>query len=123
MKVIKKIAVLIVVLVISYITAELFWRMYEKIFDIQNNSIFIGYDLVAKYIFGMVASYIFFLFCLFTIFGDNYKYWWVGILSIPAIIFEAYFDFAHIYFPITLGLIGWLLGWAINRAIASKSAK
>lgn len=36
-------------------------------------------------------------------------------LLIHAFTFEIYFDLEHIYFPIILGIIGWGIGFAINK--------
>src|SRR3989344_4165899 len=66
-------------------------------------------------IIGLPLAYMFFLSLLFTAFGGLKKYWWIGILLIPAVIFEVYFDLTHIYFPILLGLVGWALGWGISK--------
>ncbi|MBI5729244.1 MAG: hypothetical protein HY983_03345 [Candidatus Magasanikbacteria bacterium] len=66
---------------------------------------------------GIILSFIFFLTLLFTAFGDQKKYWWIGILLIPAALFEVYFDLAHIYFPIALGLLGWLVGKGIEMVV------
>lgn len=66
---------------------------------------------------GLPFAYIFFLFLLFTTFGKKGKYWWAGILVLPAIAFEVYFDLVHLYFPIALGIIGWMIGIGIAKII------
>src|SRR3989339_453237 len=63
---------------------------------------------------GLFSSYIFFLTLLFTAFGGTKKYWWIGIALIPAVLFEVAFDLQHIYFPVAVGLVGWLLGKGVN---------
>ena len=70
---------------------------------------------LAAYTIGFIFSYIFFVLLVFTAFGDSKKYWWIGILLIPAVIFELYFDSERIYIPIVAGLLGWLIGFAIYK--------
>ncbi len=62
-------------------------------------------------------AYAFFLFLIFTIFGGKGKYWWIGILTLPALAFELYFDLSHIYFPVFLALLGWLIGLGIQKIV------
>ena len=66
---------------------------------------------------GFMSAFIFFLTLLFTAFGGAKKYWWIGILLIPAALFEAYFDLPHIYFPAVLGVIGWFLGLLLFKIV------
>src|SRR3989344_2836621 len=108
---IKKIIILFAMLVFSYFSAFFIGDWYDKLFP-SPKSIFLG-DF--RFITGLPLSYTFFLSLLFTAFCGAKKYWWIGILLIPAVIFEVYFDLTHIYFPILLGLVGWALGWGISK--------
>lgn len=69
---------------------------------------------------GFPLIYIFILTLLFSAFGDSKKYWWIGVLLIPAVVFELYFDWQHIYIPIVLGLVGWVGGYLISKAVAKR---
>jgi len=114
MKIIREIIILIVVLISSYFLSGFTGQWYEKLFP-GPTSIFLG-DFTS--LIGFPLTYIFFLTLLFTAFGGEKKYWWIGILLIPAVIFEVYFDFSHIYFPVALGLAGWLLGFLLMKLIS-----
>lgn len=70
---------------------------------------------------GLVPAFIFFLTLLFTAFGGSKKYWWIGILLLPAVAFEVYFDLIHMYFPVLLGLLGWGIGFGINKLLSKSN--
>ncbi len=113
---IKNIVILIVVVICSLFLATQFSNIYERFFPQRvGGGLLTIPDSGVDYFLGLPLAYIFFLALLFTAFGGGKKYWWIGVLLIPAIIFEVYFDLAHIYFPIALGLIGWLLGFLVLK--------
>lgn len=116
---IKNLTILIVVLVLAYFSAIYFGNFYEYFFPQSDSggSFFSIPREAGEWLLGLPLSYIFFLALLFTAFGGSKKYWWIGVLLIPAVIFEVYFDFSHIYFPIALGAIGWLLGFLIQKLL------
>src|SRR3989344_8174439 len=101
--VLKYIGLIIATLAFSFLTSTLFGELYNRVFKQSGTYI----DL--RSMSGLPLAYIFFLTLLFTGFGDAKKYWWIGILLVPAMGFEFYFDFAHIYFPIILALLGWVI--------------
>lgn len=103
---IYNIIILFAVSIFSYLFSEFFGNFYE--FFYPSSGSIASIDITS--LFGLPLAYIFFLTLLFTAFGGTKKYWWIGILLIPAAAIELYFDLAHIYFPIILGLAGWLLG-------------
>jgi hypothetical protein len=111
---IKHIWLIFIVLILSIFTASYSGNIYNEVFNEPGTwvdlSVFSGFPI----------AYIFFLPLLFTAFGGLKKYWWIGILLIPAAAFEVYFDWAHIYFPIIIGLIGWGVGWGVAKFIASR---
>lgn len=102
-----KTIILIVVLVSSYFSSVVAGDLYEKISGDP------GTWVNLKPLMGLPLSYVFFLSLFFTAFGGAKKYWWIGILLIPAAAFEIYFDLSHIYFPILLGIAGWVLGYLV----------
>jgi len=102
---IKNLGLLIVVLVISYFTAEYFGNWYDKFSPLYSSSLFPipkdGLIIIA----GFPLSYIFFLIIIFKSYawGDRNK--WTGWLLAPAFLFFAVGDLKHIYLPIILALI------------------
>lgn len=114
MKFIKNLLIVILTLVISYLVSPWAGNVYQYVSNDPGTWV----DL--RGVFGLPLAYIFFLTLLFTAFGDTKKYWWIGTLLIPALWFEIYFDLSHIYFPIALGLVGWLIGFGISKLLAHK---
>ena len=117
----RKIILFALVLFLSYLFAEQVGRFYAKYFHLYSGfGSFIASSMIYDFSDGVAPTYIFFLSLLFTAFGGRKKYWWIGIALIPAVLFEVYFDFSHIYFPIALGLLGWLLGWAVAKILPAS---
>ncbi len=99
--------------------APFFGKFYQFFFP-QNTSIFIVSQEFVDIFIGLPLSYIFFLTLLFIAFGGEKKYWWLGILLIPAVMFELYFDLAHLYVPVVLGMLGWSAGAGLSRLMRKK---
>ena len=112
----KKFLLILTWLFLFIICTPLFGKLYQ-FFIPQYGSIFVVSQEMVDIVTGIGLSYTFFLTLLFTAFGGVKKYWWIAILLIPAAIFEVYFDLAHLYFPILLGLAGWLLGLALRKLL------
>lgn len=125
MEIIKKIIILISVLVLTLFLASRFGGFYIYFFPqpIGHDSLFSApiSESAENGFLGLPLAYIFFLSLLFTAFGGKKKYWWIGILLIPAAAIELYLDATHIYFPIALGIAGWLLGWVVVRFLPRLS--
>jgi len=115
MKVIKNIIILICVIILTYFFGFIFGKIYMLFISAGRGGIFSIPSNVSQYIIGWPLTYIFLIFLLFTAFGGQNKYWWIGISLIPAALFEIYFDMAHIYFPLIIGLAGWAIGWLILK--------
>ena len=111
--ILRNVIILIIVLVLSFRFSEAGGKIYDGLFGVDSFFSFNPIPLI-----GLPLIYIFSVALLFTAFGGAKKYWWIGILLIPAAIFEIYFYFKHIYFPILLGIGGWTLGY-----VALKSSK
>lgn len=107
--ILKNLGLLIIVLAISYFLSKYTGDLYSKLFKQSGTWI----DL--RGLVGLPLVYIFFLILLFTAFGGAKKYWWIGVLLIPALAFELYFDLAHIYFPVALALLGWGIGFGVSK--------
>ena len=109
MKILKNILLIITALLFVYFFAYEFGKFYLNFYPDAGGSFLDGTGIV-----GIPLAYIFFIILLFSAFGDVKKYWWIGILLLPAVLFEVYFDLIHIYFPIAIGIVGWLLGKGIE---------
>ena len=109
-------SLLLITAVLTYLTAFYAGSFYCRIIPCEGG--WIGGDAI-DYIIGLPLSFVLFLTFLFTAFGGTKKYWWIGILLIPAFVFELYFDLTHIYFPILLGLGGWVLGFLVSKTSRS----
>ena len=118
-EIIKNFALLLASVILSYIIAEYFYnQIYSLIYGKSTGGgLFYVYEEAAKSIAVMVLNFIFFTSLNFTAFGGPKKYWWIGILLIPAIIFEVYFGLETIYIPITIGLIGWVIGFLVSKVL------
>ncbi len=116
MDLLKKLFYFFCSILLAYLTAYSFGKFYVYILNLSIRDTLFGISPhAAVYILGAVLSYIFFITFLFTALTTKHKYWWIGILLIPAFIFECFFDLSHIYFPIILALIGWGLGSLIYK--------
>jgi|SRR3989338_5635523 len=110
MNILKNIILVIAATLLSVFFAEPAGEAYEKFFPTRGIS---SVDFAS--LIGLPLLFIFLIVILLTLFGGEKKYWWIGILLIPAIVFEVYFDLEHIYFPIILGIIGWLIAQVILK--------
>ena len=108
---IKNCVILIVTIFVAYLLSYQGGEFYKQFFDAGSSFI----DATA--LVGLPLTYIFFLVLLFTAFGGKKKYWLIGILLIPAAVAEVYLDLEHIYFPIIIGLVGFLIGQGIKLII------
>jgi hypothetical protein len=116
MKILKNIGLIIVGIILALIPSFNLGEFYFRLFPSYG---FFGFGGDAfNYLIGLPIAYLFFLFLLFTAFGDQHKKWWIGIASIPALAFLLYFDFSHIYFHILFPLAGWLIGCGIHKLLA-----
>lgn len=114
MEIVKKIILLILVVVISGYLSVFAINLYDKFFN--SGSAFVQLHSLV----GFPLAYVFFLSLLFTAFGGRQKYWWMGILLIPAAAVELYLDASHIYFPMALGVVGWFVGWVITKFLPKR---
>lgn len=115
---IKNIFLLVVVLLLSYYTAPYFGSWYDK-FSPQNSSSFLGIGKeISLFIVGLPFAYVFFTIFLFGVLSFGSKKKWIGILLIPPILFWLVLDSYHIYLPIILGIIAFVLAKLINLVIS-----
>ena len=115
MKFLKLLALYLVTVVGSFLVSPYFGAVYAKLFP-ENLGAGLPTDF-SEILLGTPLAYTFFLTLLFSAFGGKGKWWWIGILLIPALWFEVNFDLTHLYFPIALGILGWLIGFGIQKLI------
>lgn len=99
----KNIFLLVIVLVLSYFTAEYFGTWYTKL--IGSGNAWVGSEESWNFIIGFPFAYTFFTILLFQLFGSGNKNKWTIWLLIPPFLFFGASDLRHIYLPIILGLI------------------
>ncbi len=97
-----------------------FGLLHKFLIPQKGESIFLISEGASNLFTGLTWSYIFFLTLLFTAFGGAKKYWWIGFALIPAVLFEVVFDLQHLYFPIAIGLVGWLVGRGLAWLVEKK---
>ena len=122
MKIIKNVILNLVLLGIAvffsyYFSGYLYDPIYSLIYGKSDGGFFAIYVQAAKFLAILILSFIFSTILLFTAFGASRKYWGIGILLIPAGLIEIYFGWNQIYIPIFIGLVGWLIGFAISKLV------
>lgn len=110
MSLVANIFSVVLVFLLSYLLSPFTGQVYDSVTGSSGGSYINLSPLV-----GLPISYIFFLLAIFVAFWGRHKYWWIGILIIPAVVFEVYFDFVHIYIPVIVGILGWIAGWGILK--------
>jgi len=108
----KKVLLLIVVLVISCLTASYVGVWYDQI-SYQGGSIFVDRSVTVPFA-GAVASYIFFIPLVYGLFGIKRNKNWIIWLLLPAVLLVFGADKYHFYIPVLLIATALLLGWLIN---------
>lgn len=115
------IVVRLLLIVFSYsltiLTAVYFGALYTSIFPYASGGSFIGDPDTLKWIIGYPLGLIFLLTFLMHLQGRKHVWWWNIIALLPAIAAELLFDPLHLYFPIALGGIGWMLSTMANRML------
>ena len=106
----------------SYLFAETFGKFFSLFFSDTIGGEIIG-TKNSQFFIGLPLSYIFFLMLLLVGFGNNRKYWLVGVLLLPALWFELKFDLRHIYFPISIGVGAWILALGIRLLLKRYAPK
>ena len=119
MKILKNVLGIIIVILVTHFSAIYIGMIYSYFFPkaIGGGGLFLVSQEFGLYLAGLTVAYSFSLFLLFTACSGKEKYWWMGILVLPALVFEIYFDPYHIYFPIILGFLGWLIGLGVKKLI------
>jgi len=120
MNIFRNIMLTIVILIFTGLLAAWFGKIYGLFFNIPTGSGFAGFIASPKdYVFfdGLTPAYVFLLTLVSTAWGVGKKYWWMGVLLLPALAFVLYFDLTRIWFYFLIGLVGWAIGYGINKLL------
>lgn len=112
----KNVLLLIVVLILSYLTAPYFGSWYDKFSPQYGGGMFGNFSKeLAIMIAGIPVAYVFFITFLFTLLGSGRRNWWTSILLLPAALLWISADKYYIYIPIVLALIAWGLAALLRK--------
>lgn len=108
------------IITLSYLGAVFvaiyFGNFYEYLFPTATSGGFIGDPDTINWIIGYPLAAIFIMTLLMHIFGGKRVWLWNLLALSPAILFE-FIDITHIYLPIILGAIAWILGVGTNKIL------
>ncbi len=116
MKILKNIGLLVGSIVLALLFGYYFGAIYFRFFPYYGGFFSFGPSF-DQFLIGLPAAYLSFLFFLFTAFGDHHKYYWAGIAAIPVILLLIDADTTYLFIHIPFPIIGWLIGWGINKLI------
>ncbi|OHB20247.1 MAG: hypothetical protein A2854_04520 [Parcubacteria group bacterium RIFCSPHIGHO2_01_FULL_56_18] len=104
---------------LAYYFAAIFGNIYSILLpNVVNGSGFFFYSAFAEqWLAGLPLAALFFIALAQSVLGPRYLWWWIGLASIPTMLFQLAIDPLHIYFPIILGLIAWGLGTMANKML------
>ena len=125
MKVLKNIGLVLATGLLTYILAGQFGYFYHSIFGLERSlglGAFFSSNDLANFSAGLFPAFAFFITLLFTAWGDKYKYYWIGVLLLPVLWFVIKFDLAHWYFYLALALVGWAIGWIVNKSVRGSAS-
>ena len=117
MNFLKNIALLAVVLILSYFTAHWFGAWYDKFSPLHDSSIFPMNTYQLQLIVGSLFGYLFFTILIFQLFGYGNRNKWTLWLLLPPFLFFGSGDIRHLYLPIILGLVALGLATLINKLL------
>ncbi|OHA94549.1 MAG: hypothetical protein A3D37_01145 [Candidatus Zambryskibacteria bacterium RIFCSPHIGHO2_02_FULL_38_22] len=107
---IKNFLLLVTVLMLSYFIAPYSGSLYDNFIPGSlGGGAWIGTTKAWQSIIGFPFAYIFFVILLFKLFGSGNKNKWTIWLLVPALLFFGSGDLKHIYLPIILGAVAFLL--------------
>jgi hypothetical protein len=111
----KKIGILVVILVLSYLTAPYFGNWYNK-FSPQYGGWLTSNEQAISFA-GFFIAYIFFIPLAYGLFGIiRNKYWMMGLL-LPVVLLMFAADRPHFYIPVLLIIIALMLAWIVRLVI------
>ena len=111
----------LLVVVFSYLvtilSAVYFGMFYDYLAPGSSGGSFIGAPNAWNWLIGYPLGLIFLLTLLVHSFGGKHVWWWNILALVPAILFELFLDLSHIYLPLLLGFIAWVLGTLVNKTL------
>lgn len=129
MGVLQNIILVVLSIIFAYFIGSIFvggtfagFQVYSLFFpqEIAGGGFF-GFDL-SQIVISIVVMYIFFLIAIFCLFGDKFKWRWIGVFLLPILWFVIQFDLSHFWFYILVALVGWGIGFVLNK-LFSRTAR
>lgn len=112
----KNIWGLVLAVILSKITAPYFGGFYNKFYPQSGDWIYSVADAIS--FAGFLIAYIFFIFFVFEIINSaNKKKWFFGSL-LPVFVFYLIGGINFLYFPVLVGLVGFVLAFIIRKIVA-----
>lgn len=111
MKILKNVSFIFLAFLTSFSLAEFTGGIYANMFNAH------GSWVNAVAIAGFPTIYIFLVPLLFVAWGDTKKYWWIGFSLVPIVFAVFYLDWFHWYFWVAVALLGWLIGFGIQKLV------
>src|SRR3989344_1718815 len=112
--VLKNVVSIITAIIASHFLAVPFGLGLAEFLDIGGS---IAGNTLEYYMFGFPAAYVFLIILLFSSWGDQYKYWWGGIVILPAFLFGFGLAPILIFILLVIGLIAWGLGTMTHKTL------
>lgn len=116
---IKNIGLVFASLLLGFFGASIFGHLYNSILQAGFGGGLMGTVSSLEFIVGAPISFVFFLVLLFQLFGDQGKYWWIGIPVLALLAVALYLDPENIFFSVVTILVGAGLGWGIRKVVLS----
>lgn len=114
---IKKVLLLVVTLVISYLSAPYFGTWYDTVSPQYGSLFFDKKDSV--FVLGFLLSYVVFIPLIYGLFGIRRNKKWIMWLLAPVLVFVILADQSHFYIPLLLSASALLIAW-LTRLIIFK---
>lgn len=109
-------ALLVIVLALSWVSSYFFGKFALWVLNERAGS---WMDFTA--IGGLPLSFIFFTLLIFEAFGRKGKYWWIGLCAVAATWLVYNFNYGLYWLLyVVLGLVGWLVGFGIQKLLAQS---
>ena len=103
---------LVLVVFVSTKLSWLTWNFYNAIFHEAGGT---WVDL--RSMVGFVLNYIFFVPLVFTLFGERFKYWVIGILFVPVLLYEFSGNFWYTTQDLLIASAGLGISWLLRYSM------